>query len=117
MGALLKKATPRFVHCVPMVANFHSIMAGAVIVANAGSGPQLDHTNMSTPPEVPMSSPPTRDICGCYLSSFLCLSEVYQVEVQARIAIGEAGQAWRKLEPVNDGVVDANSPPPPVRYL
>ena len=35
----------------------------------------------------------SRDISGCHLSSFLCLSEDYQVAMQAGTALGEAGEA------------------------
>ena len=70
---------------------------GSVIVASVGSGPQLPHTDVATHPEVlPANS---RDISGCHLSSFLCLSEDYQVAVQAGTALGEAGEAcWDTVE-------------------
>ena len=42
-----------------------------------------------------MLPPNTRDISGCHLSGFLCLSEDYQVAVQAGTALGEAGEARR----------------------
>ena len=48
----------------------------------------------------PRSSPPhDREVGGCHLSSFLCLSEDYQVAVQAGTALGEAGEArWDTVE-------------------
>ena len=64
---------------------------GSVIVASVGSGPQLPHTNVATHPEV--LPPNSRDISGCHLSSFLCLSEDYKVAVQAGTALGEAAEA------------------------
>ena len=70
---------------------------GSVIVASVGSGPQLPHTDVATHPEV--LPPNSRDISGCHLSSFLCLSEDYQVAVQAGTALGEAGEArWDTVE-------------------
>ena len=66
---------------------------GSVIVASVGSGPQLPHTDVATYPEV--LPPNSRDISGCHLSSFLCLSEDYQVVVQAGTTLGEAGEARR----------------------
>ena len=40
-----------------------------------------------------------RDISGYHLSSFLCLSEDYQVAVKARTALGEAGEArWDTIQ-------------------
>ena len=63
---------------------------GIVIVASVGSGPQLPHTDVATHPEV--LPPDNRDISGCHLSSFLCLSEEYQVAVQAGTALGDAGE-------------------------
>ena len=56
-----------------------------------GSGAQLPHSEVATHPEVP--PPNSRDITGCHLSSFSCLSEDYQVAVQAGTALGEAGEA------------------------
>ena len=70
---------------------------GSVIVASVGSGPQLPHSDVATHPEV--LPPNSRDISGCHLSSFLCLSEDYQVAVQAGTALGEAGEArWDTIE-------------------
>ena len=39
-----------------------------------------------------MLHPDNYDSSGCHLSSFLCLSEDYQVAVQARTALGDAGE-------------------------
>ena len=64
---------------------------GSVIVASVGSGAKLPHYDVATHPEVP--PPDSRDISGCLLSSFLCLSEDYQVAVQAGTALGEEGEA------------------------
>ena len=70
---------------------------GSVIVASVGSGPQLPHTDVATHPEV--LPPNRRDISGCHLSSFLCLSGDYPVAVQAGTALGEAGEArWDTVE-------------------
>ena len=49
----------------------------------------------------PRGAPPpdSRDISGCHLSSFLCLSEDYEVAVQAGTALGEAGEArWDTIQ-------------------
>ena len=62
---------------------------GSVIVASVGSGSQLPHTGVASHPK--LLPPYDRDISGCHLSSFLCLSEEYQVQVQAGTALGEAG--------------------------
>ena len=79
---------------------------GSVIVASVGSGPRLPHTDVATHPEV--LPPNSRDISGCHLSSFLCLSEDYHVAVQAGTALGEAGEAhW-------GGVKLLEKPPPPL---
>ena len=70
---------------------------GSVIVASVRSGPQLPHSDVATHPEV--LPPNSRDISGCPLSSFLCLSEDYQVAVQAGTALGEAEEArWDTIE-------------------
>ena len=70
---------------------------GSVIVASVGSGAQLPHSDVATHPEV--LPPNTRDISGCHLSSFLCLSEDYQVAVQAGTALGEAEEArWDTIQ-------------------
>ena len=51
-------------------------------MARAGSRAQLPHTDVATHPEgLP---PDSKDISRCHLSSFLCLSENYQVAVQGR---------------------------------
>ena len=66
---------------------------GTVIMASVGSGAQLPHTDVATHPEVlPLKS---KDISGCHLSSFLCLSEDYHVAVQGGTALREAGEARR----------------------
>ena len=73
------------------------MMPGSVIVASVGSGPQLPHTDVATHPEV--LPPHDREVGGCHLSSFLCLSEDYQVAVQAGTALGGAGEArWDTVE-------------------
>ena len=70
---------------------------GSVIVASVGSGAQLPHSDVATHPEV--LPPNSRDISGCHLSTFLCLSEDYQVAVQAGTALGEAGEArWDTIQ-------------------
>ena len=70
---------------------------GNVIVASVGSGPQLPHTDLATHPEV--LPPSDREVGDSHLSSFLCLSEDYQVAVQAGTALGEAGEArWDTVE-------------------
>ena len=51
-GPLFKKATPKLGECVLPVADLHPMVPGAVIVSSVSSGHQLDHTNMSTHPEV-----------------------------------------------------------------
>ena len=70
---------------------------GSVIVASVGSGAQLPHSDVATQPEV--VPPDSRDISGCHLSSFICLSEDYQVAVQAGTALGGAGEArWDTIQ-------------------
>ena len=64
---------------------------GSVIVASVGSGAQLPHADVATHPEV--LRPDSKDISGCHLSSFPCLSEDYQVALQGGTALGEAGEA------------------------
>ena len=49
--------------------------SGTVIAASMGSGAQFPHTNVATHPEV--LPPASRDLSGCHLSSFLCLSKDY----------------------------------------
>ena len=61
------------------------------------SGAQLPHTDVANHPEV--LPPDNRDIPGCHLSSFLCLSEDYRVAMQAGTALVEAGEArWNTIE-------------------
>ena len=70
---------------------------GSVIVASVGSGAQLPYSDVATHPEV--LPPDTSDISGYHPSSFLCLSEDYQVAVQAWTALGEAGEArWDAIQ-------------------
>ena len=64
---------------------------GTVIVASVGSGAQLPHSDVATHTNV--LPPNSRDISGCHLSNFLCLSEDYEVAVQAGTALGEARDA------------------------
>ena len=67
---------------------------GNVIVASMGSVAQLPHTDVATHPEVPPTD--SRDMSWC---SFLCLSEDYQVAVQAGTALGDAGEArWDTIQ-------------------
>ena len=88
-GPLLKKFHPHLTEIVPQVGDLPPMTPGSVIVASVGSGAQLPHSDVATHPEVlPHNS---RDISGCHLSSFLFLSKDYQVAVQARTALGEAG--------------------------
>ena len=96
-GPLFKKTFhPHLTESVPGVGDLHPMTPGSVIVASAGSGPQLPHSDVATHPEV--LPPNSRDISGC-LSSFLCLSEDCQVAVQAGTALGEAGEArWDTIE-------------------
>ena len=90
-GALFQKFHPHLTESVPQVGDIHPRTPGSVIVASVGSGAQLPHSDVATHPEV---LPPNRnDISGCHLSSFLCLSEDYQVALQAGTALGEAGDA------------------------
>ena len=82
---------------VPDVGYLHPMTLGNVIVASVGSGPQLPHTDIAThPKELPTYE---RDISGYHLSSFLCLSEDYQVRVQAGTALGEGAEVcWDTIE-------------------
>ena len=96
-GPLFKKFHPHLTESVPGVGDLHPMTPGSVIVASVGSGPQLPHTDVATHPEV--LPPHNREVSGCHLSSFLCLSEDYQVAVQAGTALGEAGEArWDTVE-------------------
>ena len=82
---------------VPQVGILHLVTPGSVILASVGSGVQLPHTDVATHPEVP--PPDNRDIPRCHLSSFLCVSEDYQVAVQAGTALGVAGEAqWDTIQ-------------------
>ena len=60
----------------------------------------MGHTNVTTNPEVlPPPPPDNRDISGCHLGSFLCLSEEYQLAVQAGTALGDAGEVrWDTIQ-------------------
>ena len=88
-GPLFKKFHPHLTESVPQFGDLHPMTPGSVIVASVGSGALLAHSDVATHPEV--HPPNRRDISGCDLSSFLCLSEDYQVAVQAGTALGEAG--------------------------
>ena len=79
---------PPLMESILEVRGLHPMTPGSVIVASAGSGPQLPHTNIATHPQV--QPPCGRGISGCHMSSFLCLSEEYQVRVQAGTALTEA---------------------------
>ena len=77
---------------------------GRVIVATVGSGAQLPHTDVPTHPEV--LPPDSRDISGCHLSCFFCLSVYYQVAVQGGTALGGAGQArWDTIQLQRGGML------------
>ena len=85
---------------VPQVGNLHPMTAGSAIVASVGSGARLPHTDVATNPECPPPPPPpdNMDISGCHLSSFLRLSEDYQVAVHAGTALGDAGEVrWNTI--------------------
>ena len=80
-GPLFKKPPPPPTVSVPQVGDLHPVTPGSVIVASVGSGAQLPHSDLATHPEgLP---PDSRDISGCHLSSFLCVSQDYQVAVEA----------------------------------
>ena len=77
---------------------------GSVIVASVGSGAQLPHTYVANHPEV--LHPDNCDSSGCHLSSFLCLSEDYQVAVQAGTAPGHAGEMrWDTIQLQRGGML------------
>ena len=96
-GPLFKKFNPHLTETVPGVGDLHPMTPGSVILASVGSGPQLPHTDVATHPDV--LPPSDREVGDCHLSSFLCLSEDYQVAVQAGTALGEAGEArWYTVE-------------------
>ena len=60
-----------------------------VIPASVGSRAQLPHTDVATHPEV--LPPDSRDISRRHLSSFLYLSEDYQVAVRGGGGLGGGG--------------------------
>ena len=64
------------------------------------SEPPLRTEPLADPPFGPEVLPPHKwEVSGCHLSSFLCLSEDYQVAVHAGSALGEAGEAcWDIVE-------------------
>ena len=96
-GPLFKKFNPHLTESVPGVGDLHPMTPGIVIVASVGSGPQLPHTDVATHADV--LPPSDRAVGDCHLSSFLCLSEDYQVAVQAGTALGEAGEArWDTVQ-------------------
>ena len=96
-GPLFKKFHPHLTESVPGVGHLHPMTPGSVIVASVRSGPQLPHTHVATHPEV--LPPHDMEVGDCHLSSFLCLSEDYQVAVQAGTDLGEAGEArWDTVE-------------------
>ena len=96
-GGLLKKFHPPLLESVPEVGKLHPMTPGSIIVASVGSGSQLPHTDVATHHEV--LPPYDRDISGCHPSSFLCLSEEYQVQVQAGTAVGEAADVrWDTIQ-------------------
>ena len=96
-GPVFKKFHPHLTESVPGAGDLHPMTPGSVIVASVGSGPQLPHTDVATHPEA--LPPNDREVGDCHLSSFLCLSEDYQVAVQAGTALGEAGEArWDTVE-------------------
>ena len=97
-GPLFKMFHTPLMESVPQAGNHHPMAPGSVIVASMGSGPQLPHTDVATHPELP-PPPDDRDILECHLSIFLCLSEDYQVAVQAGTALGEAGEVcWDTIQ-------------------
>ena len=70
---------------------------GSAIVASVGSGARLPRADVATHPEV--LPPDSRDIWGCHLSRFLCLSQNYKVAVLAGTALGEVGEArWDTIQ-------------------
>ena len=92
-GPLFKKFQPHLTESVPQVGDLHPVTPGSVIVASVGSRAQLPHPDVATHPEA--LPPDSRDISGCHLSNLLCLSEGYQVVVQAWTALCEAGAVRR----------------------
>ena len=93
-GLFSRSSTPPpLMESFAQVGNLHPVTPGSVIVASVGSGAQLPCTEVATHPN-------SRDISGYHLSSFLCLSEDYQVAVQAGTVLGDAGDAqWDAIEP------------------
>ena len=90
---LLKKVSRNSEESVPPVGDLHPMGPEAVIVASVGSGRQLDHTDVATHP------PSDRYISRRHMTSFLYPSEVYQVQVEAGTALGEAGETkWDPVE-------------------
>ena len=96
-GPHFKKFHPHLTESVPQVGDLHPMTLAASSWRVWGVG-RSSPTPMSPP--TPRCSPPnSRDISGCHLSSFLCLSEDYQVAVQAGTALGEVGEAsWDTIE-------------------
>ena len=112
-GPLFKKFQPHLTESVLEVGDLHLVTLGSVIVASVGSGAQLPHTDVATHPEV--LPPDSRDILGCYLSSFLCWSEDYQVVVHAGTAPrGGGGSAMGHHSAAEGGhAADGGHQPPP----
>ena len=53
-----------------------------------------------------MLSSDNRDISGFHLSSFVCLSEEYQVAMQAGTALGDAGEVrWDTIQLQRGGML------------
>ena len=72
-GPLFKKFHPHLTESVPQIGDLHPVTPGSFIAASVGSGALLPHTDVTSHPEVLLSD--SKDILGCHLSSFLCLSE------------------------------------------
>ena len=89
-GPLLKKFHPHLTETVPQVGDPYPVTPGSVIVASVGSRAELPHSDVATHPEV--LPPGSREISVCHLSSFLCLSEDYQVGLQAGTDPGRRGR-------------------------
>ena len=98
-GPLFKEIHTPLMESVPQVGDLYPMTPASVIVASVGIGAQLPHTDVATHPEV--LPPDDKDIAACHLSSFLRLSEDYQVAMQAGTALGEAGELhWDTLLPL-----------------
>ena len=82
---------PPLMESVSQVGNLHPVTPGSIIMASVGSGTQIPHTDVATSCEV--LPPDNRGISGRHLGSFLCLSEDYQVALQAGTVVGDAGEA------------------------